>query len=191
MMPSYVLKIASAEVQQHELGSGLSWWVRHQHTEHSQQSGGSACCIPNVPDRCTNDSWWRNYRWRPATALAQLRAVSPPFHILHHRSWLTIMDLDRTHTVGIPDAFSTVLSLYLLLKYKPHFQWNIIRAIISVNKKNQLDVTFCILYFSSASCSTCFGQPCAHHQELTTAWCYRLVLVCAVAAGRLSRPVGR
>ena len=32
-----------------------------------------------------------------------------------------------------------------------------------------VDVTFCILYFSSNSCSTCFGQPCAHHQELTTA----------------------
>jgi len=62
---------------------------------------------------------------------------------------------------------------------------------ISVDKKNQLDVTFCILYFSSNSCSTCFGQPCAHHQELKTAWCYSLVLVCAVAAGRLSRPVGR
>ena len=39
----------------------------------------------------------------------------------------------------------------------------------SVDKINQLDVTFCILYFSSNSCSTCFGQPCAHHQELTTA----------------------
>ena len=61
----------------------------------------------------------------------------------------------------------------------------------SVDKKNQLDVTFCILYFSSNSCSKCFGQPCAHHQELTTAWCYSLVLVCAVVAGRLSRPVGR
>ena len=41
--------------------------------------------------------------------------------------------------------------------------------IIRVDKKNQLDVTFCILYFSSNSCSTCFGQPCTHHQELTTA----------------------
>ena len=40
---------------------------------------------------------------------------------------------------------------------------------ISVDKKNQLDATFCIIYFSSNSCSTCFGQPCAHHQELTTA----------------------
>jgi len=39
----------------------------------------------------------------------------------------------------------------------------------NVDEKNQLDVTFCILYFSSNSCSTCFGQPCAHHQELTTA----------------------
>jgi len=43
------------------------------------------------------------------------------------------------------------------------------RIKMSVDKKNQLDVTFYILYFSSNSCSTCFGQPCAHHQELTTA----------------------
>ena len=61
----------------------------------------------------------------------------------------------------------------------------------NVDKKNQLNVTFCMTYFSSNSCSTCFGQPCAHHQELTTAWCYSLVLVCAVAAARLSSPVGR
>ena len=61
----------------------------------------------------------------------------------------------------------------------------------SMDKKNQLHVTFCILYFSSNSCSTCFGQPCAHHQERTTAWCYSLVLVCAVAAGMWSRPAGR
>ena len=40
---------------------------------------------------------------------------------------------------------------------------------LCVDKKNQLDVTFCIIYLSSNSCSTCFGQPCAHHQELTTA----------------------
>ena len=38
-----------------------------------------------------------------------------------------------------------------------------------VDKENQLDVTFCILYFSSNSCATCFDQPCAHHQDLTTA----------------------
>ena len=31
----------------------------------------------------------------------------------------------------------------------------------SVDKKNQLDVTFFILCFSSNSCSTCFGKPCA------------------------------
>ena len=35
-----------------------------------------------------------------------------------------------------------------------------------VDKKNQLDVTFCILYFSSNCCSTCFGQPCAHHHAI-------------------------
>jgi len=33
-----------------------------------------------------------------------------------------------------------------------------------VDKKNQLDVTFCILYFSSNSCSTCFEHYCAHLQ---------------------------
>ena len=44
-----------------------------------------------------------------------------------------------------------------------------VNSLLCVDKKNQLDVTFCILYFSSNSCSTCFGQPCAHHQELTTA----------------------
>ena len=42
-------------------------------------------------------------------------------------------------------------------------------SIFIVDKKNQLDITFCILYFSSNSCSTCFGQPCAHNQELTIA----------------------
>ena len=46
----------------------------------------------------------------------------------------------------------------------------------------QLDVTFCILYSSSNSYSTCFRQPCAHHQEMTPAWCFSPVLVCAVAA---------
>jgi hypothetical protein len=45
----------------------------------------------------------------------------------------------------------------------------VINAVDGVVKKNQLDVTFRILYFSYNSCSTCFGQPCAHHQELTTA----------------------
>ena len=36
-------------------------------------------------------------------------------------------------------------------------------------RETQLDVTFCILYFSSNICSTCFGQPCARRQELATA----------------------
>ena len=40
---------------------------------------------------------------------------------------------------------------------------------LSLNEKIQPDVTFCILYFSSNSCLTCFGQPCAYHQELATA----------------------
>ena len=35
---------------------------------------------------------------------------------------------------------------------------------IGVDKKNQLDVTFCILYFSSNSCSTCWIQ------KVTSSW---------------------
>ena len=60
---------------------------------------------------------------------------------------------------------------------RPKSCWRVVLKMslkVSVGKKNQLDVTFCILYFSSNNCSTCFGQPCAHHQELTTAWCYSL-----------------
>jgi len=68
--------------------------------------------------------------------------------------------LDLTSTASI-------FTNYLLAQFN---QTEIqIKYKLSVDKKNQLDVTFCILYFSSNSCSTCFGQPCAHHQELTTA----------------------
>jgi len=40
---------------------------------------------------------------------------------------------------------------------------------LSVDKKNQIDVTFCIPYFYSNSSSTCFEQPSAHNKELTAA----------------------
>ena len=89
--------------------------------------------------------------------------------------------------VGRKLNLSLILSHFFMSQYLIKHYENVSTC---VDKKNQLDVTFCILYFSSNSCSTCFGQTCDHHQELTTAWCYNLVLVCAVAAGRLSRPVG-
>ena len=56
---------------------------------------------------------------------------------------------------------------YCIYLFNSRIMYNT-KLIKGVDKKNQLDVTFCILYFSSNSCSTCFGQPCAHHQELTT-----------------------
>ena len=59
--------------------------------------------------------------------------------------------------------------MYAINICRPNLRLNVFFLIFSVDKKNQLDVTFCILYFSSNSCSTCFGQPCAHHQKLTTA----------------------
>jgi len=52
---------------------------------------------------------------------------------------------------------------FLKMDYTDGYRDNSLKLVTYV------DVTFCILYFSSNSCSTCFGQPCAHHQELTTA----------------------
>jgi len=103
-----------------------------------------------------------------------------PFPFPRHRL-VSFSSCRYSHSclILLPHSFD-IISCYLASDF----------IFFSVDKKNQLDVTFCILYFSSNSCSTCFGQQCAHHQELTTALCYSLVLVCAVAAGRLSRPVG-
>jgi len=50
-----------------------------------------------------------------------------------------------------------------------YYNYNIVARMGDRRGANRLDVTFCILYISSNSCSTCFGQPFAHHQELTTA----------------------
>ena len=67
----------------------------------------------------------------------------------------------QRHALDTEDTVSSQIKSYAtIIQTNSHF---------SVDKKNQLDVTFCILYFSSNSCSTCFGQPCTHHQELTTA----------------------
>jgi hypothetical protein len=80
-----------------------------------------------------------------------------------------------TEDQGLGNAFGTS---YTMEKEENIFEIGLARVLLDqvyweqlegVDKKNQLDVTFCTLYFSSNSCSTCFGQPCAHHQKLTTA----------------------
>jgi len=98
-------------------------------------------------------------------------------------SWNTLGPVQACNGTALP------LPSTPFLNECTEYVWELLQ--VSLDKKNQLDITFCILYFSSNNCSTCFGQPCAHRQELTTAWCYSLVLVCAVAAGRWSSPVGR
>ena len=71
--------------------------------------------------------------------------------------------------IGDGSSFTGVLiSPYPYPRRKQATTFRTYNTVLRVDKKNQLDVTFCILYFSSNSCSTCFGQPCAHHQELTT-----------------------
>ena len=159
-----------------------------------------------------------------------------------YRNNFTLPSFDGWHSVGSYDITYVEKVIDFVFTYiedvGSRSSENCVNVILnSVDKKNQLDVTFCILisllivaqhvssnhvliirswrlrdviascwyvpwmqeggqdycilYFSSNSCSTCFGQPCAHHQELRTTWCYNLVLVCAVAAGRWSSPVGR
>ena len=84
-------------------------------------------------------------------------------------------DDDYDDDLALLPMYSLCKKLENLHRLKYFWFFRIIKAYIgtlvkfSVDRKNQLDVTFCIFYFSSNSCSTCFGQPCAHHQELTTA----------------------
>jgi len=116
------------------------------------------------------------------------------FHFQYYSGCFTALVPLLSFAFHVPDCtvpFSAS-SENIPVSYHVRLCFAICRHIVnSVDKKNQLDVTFCILYFSSNRRSTCFGRPCAYHQELTTAWCYSLVLVCALAAGMLSRPVGR
>jgi len=94
---------------------------------------------------------------------------------------------------GCGKVVKTFLFIISLLIVAQHFSGNHVPIIRSWRVRDVIALCwylpwllggcqdFCIHYFSSNSCSTCFGQPCAHHQELTTAWCNCLVLVCAVA----------
>ena len=52
-----------------------------------------------------------------------------------------------------------ILGVGVVMKGAMEVKYVVVPTIVSfsVDKKNQLDVTFCILYFSSNSCSTCFG----------------------------------
>ena len=54
--------------------------------------------------------------------------------------------------------------------------------------RNQLDITQYYIYFSFISCSTCFGLPCAHPQELTTYWYFCRMWFSAVAV-QFNRPI--
>ena len=54
--------------------------------------------------------------------------------------------------------------------YSAHGNGMIEYCIDSVDKKNQLDATFCILYFSSNSCSTCFGATMCPSSGADDVW---------------------
>ena len=52
----------------------------------------------------------------------------------------------------------------------------------AVGCQNRLAACVSIEEYVAERSSTCFGQPCAHPQELTTQWFYRRVWCSAVAA---------
>jgi len=101
------------------------------------------------------------------------KIMSVVFCLLHFRRNFRIRhanSLGRNDNCNIIYLFTEILllpggSVYFTCKQN----MKLVTTKFNVDNKNQLDVTFCIIYFSSNSCSTCFGQPCAHHQELTTA----------------------
>jgi hypothetical protein len=105
------------------------------------------------------------------------RVHTDKFTFMDRLHSVTVNNLSYTHTGFKPDSFLSLIQI-LRIRMTPKLATEMMMMMtimvtmmmmISVDKKNQLDVTFCILYFSSNSCSTCFGQPCSHHQELTTA----------------------
>ena len=135
------------------------------------------------------------FKWPPLDARSQHKYVSRNMGVWNVY-WACVCVCRRENMYSVkfngisPTSWRPILSselcwMYPIIHLLLHLQ-SVKYMRYRVDEKNQLDATFCILYFSSKSCSTGFGQPCAHHQELTTAWCYSLVLVCAVAAGRLS-----
>ena len=92
-------------------------------------------------------------------------------HILNFQRDLVVMRFIRFELITCsPNKVRKYIHVLDAMSHKQSaFSLKYIYIYIYVDKKNQLDITFCILYFSSNSCSTCFGQPCPHHQELTTA----------------------
>ena len=135
--------------------------------------------------------WYFKYEQKVSAVLSVYFSARTTFSFTLKTTWWTEF-LSRTFLKKKSSSWADDYQIYEVKICKNlHNYINFAMYTYRVDKKTQLDVTFCILYFSSNSSSTCFGQPCVHHQELTTAWCYSLVLVCAVAAGRLSRPVGR
>ena len=114
--------------------------------------------------------------WSPKMCLFPLQIITPPQLAAVADTHTEHNQMPHVH-VNSHTCRSTVLSYTVVPQYTRRLM---LKRVHGVDKKNQLDVSFCVLYFSSNSCSTCFGQPCAHHQDLTTSLCYILVLVCAV-----------
>jgi len=80
------------------------------------------------------------------------------------------------------DCLSTVNLLYAMPSFIHSHNSNVLKYVFSFScisgvyeyyslpcgLRDQLDVTSYYIYFSFIGCSTCFGPPCAHLQELTT-----------------------
>jgi len=85
-----------------------------------------------------------------------------PTNILHsHRELVSYLILAFDMSVMLSD-FIRDGNVSTYFSRTPHCK---ISLKFSVDKKNQLDVTFCILYFSSNSCSTCLirTHPRTHY----------------------------
>ena len=66
------------------------------------------------------------------------------------------------------EAYKQLMHCFLLTRFPQVLDE--CRIQVQCGIRNQLDVTQYYIYYSFISCSTFFGPPCAHLQELKTQW---------------------
>jgi len=154
--------------------SPRNWQISILHYSHSSVNhfGTRGAQTVQKPRLSWMISWaeaWPICRWAATASMVThliTRSVSLVCSIL-----LAALHMEGGPLIFVHDTWMTTFQLT--------------RQITGILMKQNIVSTLCWQskmdgYFSSNSCSTCFGQPCPHHQELMTAWCYSLVLVCAV-----------
>jgi hypothetical protein len=101
-----------------------------------------------------------------SSSLSQLNKiyiVAPCFTTSHSASILRSMPRSLKYTPTIRFMHDTGSSYRILNIIRMYFMFGWPCILVQSCKQIQLDAQFCLVYLFLFS--TCFGQPCAHHQE--------------------------